>query len=314
MKYIEKYFPQAQFAEHEGHQIPFQLTPTDQLNSPIKVCCPYPKGILKALGPDVKTFLQAMVTCDINKIKSNEGQRALFASQKGRILFDAIIYREDDQFLLITDPGEETKLLKHLQFYIIMDDVKFENVNEQYRFAYLLSEDKEFIDHDDWKTKVYQSQNEAVQGYLFSKDTDYLKSLSETDFQAIGFDLWDHLRPHFKIVRSGLDFSDQNLPNEIESLEECLSYTKGCFLGQEPIARVKHRGKPNKFLKVILSEKLLEAGKLIVAGEKEVGVVTSPSGIPTSQGYIALGYVRNSWLTNENPTPLEVEGEKIQVV
>jgi folate-binding protein YgfZ len=123
--------------------------------------------------------------------------------------------------------------------------------------------------------------------------------------RAVGLEMLDTARIEAGIPVYGRDMTQETIPVEA-NLEAALSYTKGCYIGQEVIARIEARGHVNRKLTGLLlsGEKLPEPGATIVSPQREVGWVTSATYSPARQQNIALGYVRREVLTPG--TPLEV--------
>jgi folate-binding protein YgfZ len=91
--------------------------------------------------------------------------------------------------------------------------------------------------------------------------------------------------------RYGIDMTDDNLPGELGLEERAVSFTKGCYVGQEPVARMYHRGHPNRILRGLRLTEPATAGEPLVRDGKEVGKVTS-AGVSPRLGPIALAVVR----------------------
>jgi folate-binding protein YgfZ len=117
----------------------------------------------------------------------------------------------------------------------------------------------------------------------------------------------DTIRIEAGIPVYGRDMTEETIPVEA-NLEDALSYTKGCYIGQEVIARIEARGHVNRKLAGLLlsGERLPEPGAKIVSPQREVGWITSAAYSPARQQNIALGYVRREVLTPG--TSLEVQG------
>jgi folate-binding protein YgfZ len=113
------------------------------------------------------------------------------------------------------------------------------------------------------------------------------------DIQAIGWDALESLRIEAGTPIYGSELTDSIIPLEAE-LEHAIDFEKGCYIGQEIIARMKYRGHPNRLLRGIEidSDSPIPQQSKIFSGDKEVGWVTSSTYSPTLEKPIALGYVR----------------------
>ncbi|HEY5870215.1 MAG TPA: glycine cleavage T C-terminal barrel domain-containing protein, partial [Candidatus Tectomicrobia bacterium] len=123
--------------------------------------------------------------------------------------------------------------------------------------------------------------------------------------QAVGLEMLDVARIEAGIPVYGRDMTEETIPVEA-NLEAALSYTKGCYIGQEVIARIEARGHVNRKLVGLLLDdtRLPEPGAKIVSPQREVGWITSSAYSPARLQNIALGYVRREVVTPG--TPLEV--------
>ena len=115
--------------------------------------------------------------------------------------------------------------------------------------------------------------------------------------RAVGLEMLDTVRIEAGIPVYGRDMTEETIPVEA-NLEAALSYTKGCYIGQEVIARIEARGHVNRKLAGLLlsGERLPEPGAKIVSPQREVGWISAPL-LPARQQNIALGYVRREVLT-----------------
>ena len=110
---------------------------------------------------------------------------------------------------------------------------------------------------------------------------------------AITAETRETLRIEHGVPRFGVDFDGSNLPAEAGVVERAVSFTKGCYIGQEPIVRLAHRGHANRELHRLQLDELPVLPAALLEGEREVGRLTSVAGVPEG-GAAALGYVRRS--------------------
>ncbi len=299
MKEILEQFPDAQFIEVEDHRIPVNLTPAADLTQPIKAAFPFPKGVVEMSGKDAATFLQGMCTLDVPKLEEGQGQRGLFVNKLGKILFEAFLIKKGDLIQLITDPSEEIRLAKHLDFFAITEDVTF-SIKTDLEFYYLMEESSETQIPTDlsqiWSIKKDEGQIRVVSCVTGGNG---FNSLLEAGFQMVGFEAYEELRPAFELSRAGIDFDSDRIPQEA-ALEDCVAFDKGCYLGQEPISRVAFRGQEKHKLVCFRSLNPVPSGLPIIAGDDEVGIVTSGSSIKVRGGFYSLGYLEGKWIGNSS--------------
>ena len=97
------------------------------------------------------------------------------------------------------------------------------------------------------------------------------------------------------IPRHGVDMGPDNLPGEAGIVERAVSFTKGCYVGQEPVARMYHRGRPNRHLRGLRLDAPLAAGEPLFAGEREVGRLTSAVESPAPGSRSGSGSCAGRW-------------------
>ena len=297
---LKRLFPKVEWVEVGKHLIPKNLSQKEKIQDPFRLVFPYPKGVLRISGKDRISFLQGLTTQDLNKLVEAKGLRSLFCSNKGKILFDTFLLKFDTYLLIVTDPGQEEKLLEFLSFYNIVEEIQISDISHDFIVWYCLSEDKLLSNKQELIWDLYSNSPNAVRVFMEINDGDLIKKFQNANCQFIGLEEFDQFRPLFDFARAGIDFGDQNLPHEAR-LEHCVDFKKGCFIGQEPVARLEHRGKPNKILKQIRSKNPLKAADLLESEARQVGVVTTVSSLPMNGIYLSLAYIKNAYLLKENP-------------
>jgi folate-binding protein YgfZ len=212
-----------------------------------------PRAFLRVAGPDAADFLQRMVSNDVEALAASEACDALLLTPKARIVAPLrVVRRADNDFLLSTEPelGESvrTTLLRA-------------------RFAAKCEVEPE--QHDAWHVlggaEVIDARPEGDEA-------------TEGEFERA--------RIEAGIPRWGHELDERVLPAEAGLDETHISFTKGCFPGQEPIARQRYRGKVNRLLRSLRIDGNVAPGDPIRHGERDVGRITS------AVDGIALGYVR----------------------
>jgi folate-binding protein YgfZ len=225
-------------------------------------------GILRVTGEDRQRFLQGMLTNDVATLDQGGFLRAAVLNVKGRVLAVVDAVREGDAYLLLTEPVTADKLHGLLDKHAIADDVVFERVARPV--------------HRVWRSP------EEVWGAppIFSAPA---QPSAEAAVEV--------RRVEAGLPRYGVDVSEDYFPFEA-NLDAAISMTKGCYIGQEVVARAHARGHANKRLVGIRlqGEGPVAAGTVIgSAARPDAGKVTSSVQSPDF-GAIALGYVhKSSW-------------------
>ena len=223
------------------------------------------RGYVTVNGPEAAEFLERMVSNEVVSLEAGEARPALLLTPKSRIVAPLRVVREGPEaFLLITEAAlAETVASTLLRARFA---AKCEIQLEPYR-GYLQLGAGEGIRNEDYGVDAFETWNEDERE---AADPD--EQLERLRIEA-GTPVW------------GRELDETILPAEAGLDETHVSFTKGCYPGQEPIARLHYRGRPNRRLAVLEVENAAP-GDEIVLGEKAVGRVTSA--VPG----VALGYVR----------------------
>jgi folate-binding protein YgfZ len=212
-----------------------------------------PREYVRVTGPDAEDFLQRMVSNDVAQAPCD----ALLLTAKGRIIAPLrLLKRGSEDFLLMTEPGLGEAVRSTLL---------------RARFAAKCE-----IELEDHTSTLVWNEDFARADELLDADVDATVGEAELERARIeaGVPAW------------GKELDDTILPAEAGLDETHISFTKGCYPGQEPVARLHHRGHPNRLLRVLDVESA-QARDEIRYGEKVVGRITSA--VPG----VALGYVRH---------------------
>jgi|GEM_PF-2749501 len=314
MNKIVEFFPDASFIQVGDHYLPMALTLKEDLKTPLDLFFPFAKGVLRVKGSDRKDYLHRMCTGDINNWANEEGHRALFTNSHGKVSFDVFMLLTEEEVLIVTDPGEELRLKQHLELYSITEDLSIEVCSTEFETIYLFNDEKKFqhpVLEKGWK--LFASPKEQMEVYLIPDQEQPVEQLMKSESQAIGLELFDELRPVQYFARSGADFNGDHLPQEA-SLEHAVHFTKGCYLGQEPISRIAFRGRVTKKLYTLRSAVPLMMGMTPKVDEKEIGIITSGSNFQTDEGYFALGYLKTSWVRKEDRSPIKIGNHEVEIV
>jgi folate-binding protein YgfZ len=219
---------------------------------------------VRVAGPDAEDYLQRMVSNDVEALAVGEACDALLLTPKARVIATLRVWRRgDDDFLLLTEPelGEPVAVeLRKMRFA-----AKCEIEPEQHSSAIVFAGDEGI------PTVEYGALAREV------LDADLEPTVSEAELER--------LRIEAGTPRYGHELDERVLPAEAGLDRTHISFTKGCYPGQEPIARLHYRGHVNRRLRVLAVESS-SPGDEIQYGGKQVGRITSA--VPG----VALAYVR----------------------
>ena len=212
-----------------------------------------PRAFVRVAGPDAADYLQRMVSNDVEALAVGEACDALLLTAKARVIAPLRIRRRAvDDFLLLTEPelGETVR-------------------TELVRMRFAAKAEIELEEHESW---LILGGEEVLD--------------ERPAGEEVGEEQLEHWRIESGIPRWGREIDDRILPAEAGLDETHISFSKGCYPGQEPIARQRYRGKVNRKLRVLEIEGSAEEGTELLLDGKTVGRITS------SVPGLALGYVR----------------------
>jgi folate-binding protein YgfZ len=276
-------------------------------------------------GTDRKRFLHGQVTNNVSDLHPGEGCYAALVTPKGKMQSDLNIYCLENELLLDFEPGLTERIAQRFEKYIVADDVQVVEVAPHYgllsvqgpKAHSVLPQISPGIDPPD-QPMSFTSTMQPGSGEIYfmnqprtgTRGFDCYVPIAMLEtfakqmmgaVESVGGHLcgWQSLeiaRIEAGIPRFGADMDETNLPPETGIEDRAVSYTKGCYIGQEVIARIRTYGQVAKALRGLrLADdlKLLpKRGDKIFRGDKEIGYVTSVLNSPTLKSNIALGYVR----------------------
>jgi folate-binding protein YgfZ len=232
---------------------------------------------LEVLGADRLRFLNAYLTCDVKGLAAGQGAYGFFTSAQGRILADAVVLAHDDRLWLELPPGQLEPIAGHLRKYLLADRVELRPLRDMLpltlagpgaaaaltRLAPGWEPPPAAWGHAramvlDTEVCVQRTERLGVPALTLWVPAAVAEPLREELLawsggeggagpRAIGGEALEVVRAEAGIPRFGHDFGPQNFPQET-GVEEAVSYTKGCYLGQEVVARIHYRGAVQKSL------------------------------------------------------------------
>jgi tRNA-modifying protein YgfZ len=277
------------------------------------------RTIIAVTGADRIQFLQSFTTNDIKKLAIGTGCEAFVTSPQGKTLGHVFVFCDANQHIVGTTPGQAAALLAHFERYVISEDVLFTDRSADFRpllvsgpqAAALLQRVGGIQPPDDLFAHVQATiagRSLAVRRVVYTGDSSFFVQAKAIDAQQVMAALSEAgalacEEPAVEAVRLeagfplfGIDITPDNLPQEVNRDQQAISFTKGCYLGQETVARIDAIGHVNRLL-VGLKFAASEApppGTALLAGDQPVGHVTSAAWSPRLAAPLALGYVRRN--------------------
>jgi folate-binding protein YgfZ len=220
------------------------------------------RSLLLVSGAEAQSFLQNLITTDITSLGADEARPGALLTPQGKILFDFMIWQDGDGYMIETDSGQRDGLLKRLTMYKL-------------RAAVTLA-----LSTENGVTVSWGEDAEGVRDSRFAKAGVTLTRRAGRHGDGKEA-LYDALRISHGIVMSGSDFALQDaFPHDVlMDFNGGLSFRKGCYVGQEVVSRMQHRGTARRrVVTVSAATALPETGTEITAGGKPVGTLGSVEG------------------------------------
>lgn len=296
-------------------------------------------GQLRLTGQDHTDLLHRITTNELRHLKPGEGQINIFTNEKGRIIDRVFLYRSPDAIRLITSALNEKSVSEWIDKYIFIEDVTIESLDTigllslfgpqaEALLQKAFGEDfgalavNHFRDID-WQgnpVMVTRTPELSLSGFNVMADSESLPALWDhlmqvgTKFELVpmGEEAYETLRIESGWPRFQQDFDDSVNPHEA-GMFPYINFDKGCYIGQEVIARLDTYDKVQKHLKGIFLEGDVLPAKddTILAEEKKVGRITSATYSPQLKKNIALGYVRTKSSQPGTAVTIEANGDSI---
>jgi folate-binding protein YgfZ len=254
---------------------------------------------LRLTGGEAAEFLQGQVTNDVEALTPGTGCYAALLNHKGKLRADMRVLRGDDWLWIDTEPIALRPLAHTVETYSLGRDVAWQDVTQAEAILSLVGpRARERLDVA--PPEEEHSFVEGEHGLYVATDTgvDVICAAADADAvrEALGVEPVDEsvaecLRVESGRPRLGVDMGEETIPQEAGLNERAVSFTKGCYVGQETVARLYYRGKPNRHLRGLRLSEPATTGEPIVLGEKELGHVGSACVSPRF-GPIALAIVR----------------------
>jgi len=267
--------------------------------------------VLRLTGGDPVMMLNAVLTNEVPK-EPNLGAYAALLNPKGRIQTDLHILKSGEEIFVDTEPEGAGAAREILGRYAPFSRVEIEDLSggdEPWSLLGLygprageLLGDLRLVEHESARVEVGDATLLAAgvavpePGFDLLGPIDALQAarnhLARAGARPVGLDAYETARVRAGIPRFGADITPENFPAEAGILERAVSFEKGCYPGQETVARMYYRGHPNRTLRrLIIDGSPPPPDTPIVQDGKQVGRITSTAPLPVSGSTLALGYL-----------------------
>ena len=257
------------------------------------------RGKLRLHGAEAAEFLQGQVTNDVEGLAPGQGCYAALLTHKGKVRVDMRVLRGDDWIWLDTEPGLEPLMTRTVETYGIGRDARVEDVTTSHAILSLLgpaaraaldveppAEEHAFVTGEHG---LYVSTQLGVDVICPAAGADAVRAA--LGVEPVSPEAAELLRIEAGRPRFGIDFDAETIPEEAGLNERAVSFTKGCYVGQETVARLHYKGKPNRHLRGLRLSEPAPTGTELRLGDRTVGTLGSAAVSPV-HGPIGLALVR----------------------
>lgn len=265
------------------------------------------RGKLDVLGPEAVEFLQGQVTNDVEALAPCQGCYAALLNPKGKILADLrALMVSGEELWLDTEEAALDVLHSTLDRYKIGRRVELADRTPDRAILSLIGPGARALSGVEaplTKHSFEQLDVDGIEALMVATDLGLDAVVPRADCArlvsiltgrggvVVSIEAAEIVRIESGRPRFGVDMTTDNLPGEVGLEDGAVSFTKGCYVGQEPVARMHYRGHPNRLLKGLLLSEPAAPGEPVLSGSKEVGKVTSACVSP-ALGPIALAVLR----------------------
>jgi tRNA-modifying protein YgfZ len=264
------------------------------------------RGKLVVSGPEAAEYLQGQLTNDVEGLAPGEGRYAALLDRKGHVQADMRVLRlPPEEIWLDTEPGALELARRHLQTYKVGRDVAVADLSAERALLSLIGPRSADVagtaalpEHACEEVRVGGVEcvaigtRDGLDLIAAATEAEPLRgALLETGAVEVGPPAAEILRIESGIPRFGAEMSEATMPAEAGIVERAVDFTKGCYIGQEPVARLHYKGRPNRCLRGLRLSELVPAGTSLRLGDKAVGEIGSAC-ISPAHGPIALAIVR----------------------
>ena len=261
------------------------------------------RGKLIVRGEEAADFLQGQLTNDVEAVGDGEGVYAALLDRKGHIQADMRVLRlAPGAFWIDTEPETRQRVARHLGMYKVGRDVEIDDVTGDHAIlsvvgpaaqkaastgplspenAHRLEGDRRVVATDLGLDLIVPAPSAA----------DVLAELRAAGAAEVSEEALEIARIESGRPRFGADMSEATMPAEAGITDRAVSFTKGCYIGQEPVARLHYKGRPNRHLRGLRLSGPAAHGDAIRLGDREVGTIGTAA-ISPARGPVALAIVR----------------------
>lgn len=305
------------------------------LTTEAALCEPVPASRLELMGPDRERFFGGMVTAAVEGLEPGAGRFGFITDVRGRILASAAVLALEDRLWLEIPKGRGRTIIEHLDKYIVTDQVEILPLGDMASVKIAGPKSAEALanlgasaardltepwSHTqvellDYQARLVREGHSAVPTFSLLQSSAIAPlmagDLAEAGLQRAGRDATEALRIEHGHPLWGVDYDDSNLPQET-GIADAVDYEKGCYLGQEIVARIHYRGQPARRMCRLVFEpgELPAAGATIFFEDRQVGTLTSVSRSSEAGGGAALALMARRAVDALPKVGVEIAGRR----
>jgi len=253
------------------------------------------RGLIAVWGKEAVPFLDGMITNDMKTLEEGQQMLAAFPNAQGRLLAIVRVLRQGERFLIETEEATREKLFQNLFRFTFAGDFFIEDLSDGHRYFEIAGTLPEIVP----VTDTIRFDGRGFYGYSVPSGLadEFTSHLAEASILTIDDATYETLRIESGVPKYGVDMDETTIVPEL-GFPEMISYTKGCYIGQEIIARIHFRGHVAKQLTGVSSADQIDAGAELASNDgKPAGRFTSVVYSPKLEKTIALAFVRYDYLT-----------------
>lgn len=310
----------------------------------IGVAVLHDRGHLEITGPDAARFVSNLCTNDVNKLPAGRGCEAFFANAKGRTVGYAFVFRTSEAIWLEIDAGCDQSLQTHLERYHIAENLAIRRRTDDVATIHCTGPSSGAVvsslsGQACSELDAYAHLSATVAGnacqirrrlrsrfdgfdIVCAKDSaaSVFDAVQETQsanpLTLLQDSVLDALRIEAGLPRYGLDVTDEHFPQEVNRNSQAISFSKGCYLGQETVARIDTYGHVHRRLLglIIDSETPSASGAPILHGDKTVGWLGGNAFSPAFGKVLGLSILRVADLSAGTALSVDAAGQPINAI
>jgi len=250
------------------------------------------RGLLIVSGAEAAEYLQGQLTQDVEAVEPGEWVYAALLDRKGHMQADLRVLRpgEGPELWLDLEPAGFEAARRHLQMYKIGREVEVTDASDEYVLLSLIGPRATEVARGVEAARLRTGGGVDLIVPVADRDR-VLVALTGAGAVEVSPEAAEILRIEAGQPRFGTEMGTQTMPAEAGIVEQAVSFTKGCYIGQETVARLHYKGKPNRHMRGLRFSAPAQAGEALRLGEKEVGTLGSAAVSPAF-GPIGLAILR----------------------